>query len=65
MDNKAREQYLVTQPVTPRPERVESEPLPTLTHVEITVIAVFVLLVAYAVWHIIRDVKKSPPKDKS
>jgi len=65
MDNKAREQYLATQPVAPRAERVAQEPLPTLTHVEITVILVFVLLVVYAVWRIIQDVKKSPPKDKS
>ena len=65
MDNKAYEKYTATQPVAPRSERVAQEPLPTLTGVEITVIAVFVLLVAYAVWHIIRDVKKSPPTDKS
>ena len=48
MDNKAREQYLASQPVTPRPERVEPEPLPDLTHVEITVIAIFAVAVVYA-----------------
>jgi hypothetical protein len=66
MDNKAYEQYKATQPVAPRPERVDAEPLPTLTSVEITVIAVFVLLVVYAVYRVIRDlVKKSSHTDKS
>ena len=66
MDNKAREQYLATQPVTPRAERVAAEPLPTLTSVEITVVAVIVVLAVYAVYHIIRDiVKKSSHTDKS
>ena len=65
MDNKAYEKYTATQPVVPRPERVESEPLPTLTGVEITVVLVFVVLVVYAILRIIRDVKKSSPKDKS
>jgi len=66
MDNKAREQYLATQPVAPRAERVAAEPLPTLGTVEITVVLVFAVLVVYAVWRIIRDiVNKSPPKDKS
>ena len=55
MDNKAREQYLASQPVVPRPERVEPEPLPELTTVEITVIIVFAVAVVYAVWRIIRD----------
>ena len=57
MDNKAREQYLATQPVTPRPPRVEAEPWPELTQVEITVIIVFAVAVIYAVYRIIR-----PPK---
>jgi hypothetical protein len=57
MDNKAREQYLASQPVAPRPERVEAEPLPTLTHTEITVIIVFAVLVAYALYRMFR-----PPK---
>ena len=57
MDNKAREQYLASQPVVPRPERVAAEPLPELTTVEITVIAVFVVLVAYALYRMFR-----PPK---
>ena len=48
MDNRAYEQYKATQPVTPRPERVEPEPLPNLTHVEITVIIVFAVAVIYA-----------------
>ena len=65
MDNKAYEQYKATQPVVPRPERVTAEPLPTLTSVEITVIAVFVLLVAYVLYRVIRDLVKSSPKDKS
>ena len=50
MDNRAYEKYTATQPVAPRPERVESEPLPTLTGVEITVILVIVALAVYAVW---------------
>ena len=57
MDNKAREQYLATQPVTPRPERVAAEPLPELTHVEITIIIVFAVAVIYAFFRIFR-----PPK---
>ena len=58
MDNRAYEQYKATQPVAPRSERVEPEPLPTLTGVEITVIVVFVALVVYAVWRVIRDILK-------
>ena len=61
MDNKAREQYLASQPVTPRPERVAAEPWPELTHVEITVILVFAVAVVYAVYRIVRDLRK-PPK---
>ena len=61
MDNKAREQYLASQPVTPRPERVEAQPLPELTTVEITVIIVFAVAVIYAVYRIVRDLRK-PPK---
>ena len=57
MDNKAREQYLASQPVTPRPQRVEAEPWPTLSTVEITVIIVFAVAVIYAIFRIIR-----PPK---
>ena len=57
MDNKAREQYLASQPVTPRPERVAAEPWPELTTVEITVVIVFAIAVIYAVYRIIR-----PPK---
>ena len=58
MDNKAREQYLATQPVTPRLERVASEPLPTLTGVEVAVFTVFVILAVYAVWRIIRNINR-------
>ena len=61
MDNKAREQYLASQPVTPRPERVEAQPLPELTTVEITVIIVFAIAVVYAVYCIFKDNTK-PPK---
>ena len=61
MDNKAREQYLATQPVEPRAERVAAEPLPDLTTTEITVIIVFAVAVVYAIWRIIRDINK-PPK---
>ena len=61
MDNKAREQYLASQPVTPRPQRVEAEPMPTLTGVEITVIIVFAVAVIYAVYCIFKDHIK-PPK---
>ena len=57
MDNKAREQYLASQPVVPRPQRVEAEPLPTLTGVEITVIIVFAVAVVYAFVRMFR-----PPK---
>jgi len=57
MDNKAREQYLASQPVTPRAERVQAEPLPELTHTEITVITVFAVLVAYALYRIFRSNK--------
>ena len=58
MDNKAYEQYKAAQPVVPRPERVESEPLPTLTGVEITVILVFVALAVYSVYRVIRNINK-------
>jgi hypothetical protein len=57
MDNKAREQYLASQPVTPRTERVAAEPLPDLSTVEITVITVFAVLVAYALYRIFRSNK--------
>ena len=58
MDNRAYEQYLASQPVTPRAERVQAEPLPELTTVEITVIAVFAVLVVYALYRIFRDLRK-------
>ena len=48
MDNKAYEQYKATQPVAPRPQRVEAEPLPALSTVEITVIIIFAVAVVYA-----------------
>ena len=57
MDNRAYEQYKATQPVTPRAERVQAEPLPELTTVEITVIIVFAIAVIYAFFRIFR-----PPK---
>ena len=57
MDNKAYEQYKATQPVTPRAERVQAEPLPELTHIEITVIIVFAVAVVYAFVRMFR-----PPK---
>ena len=57
MDNRAYEQYKATQPVTPRAERVQAEPLPELTTVEITVIIVFAVLVAYALYRIFRSHK--------
>ena len=57
MDNKAREQYLASQPVVPRPPRVEPEPWPELTQVEITVIIVFAVAVVYAIFRMFR-----PPK---
>ena len=55
MDNRAYEQYKATQPVVPRPQRVEPEPLPTLTTVEITVIIIFAVAVVYAIYRIIKD----------
>ena len=61
MDNKAREQYLASQPVTPRAERIQAEPTPALTQVEITVIIVFAIAVVYAVYCIFKDNTK-PPK---
>ena len=61
MDNKAYEQYIASQPVTPRPPRVEAEPWPELNTTEITVIIVFALAVIYAVYCIVRDLRK-PPK---
>ena len=57
MDNRAYEQYKATQPVTPRAERIQAEPLPELTGVEITVIIVFAVAVIYAVYRMFR-----PPK---
>lgn len=66
MDNRAYEQYKATQPVEPKPQRIEPEPLPALGTVEITAIAVIVLLAVYAVYHMIKDlVKKSSHTDKS
>ena len=66
MDNRAYEQYKATQPVESRPQRIEPEPLPTLTGIEITAIAVIVTLAVYAVYRVIKDlVKKSSPTDKS
>ena len=57
MDNRAYEQYKATQPVTPRAERVQAQPWPELTHVEITVIIVFAVAVIYAFVRMFR-----PPK---
>ena len=58
MDNRAYEQYKATQPVTPRAERVQAEPLPDLTTTEITVIIIFAVAVVYAVYRIIQDLRK-------
>ena len=60
MDNRAYEQYKATQPVTPRAERIQADPLPELTTVEITVILVFVAMVVYAIYRIVRDIGKPP-----
>ena len=62
MNNKgqAYEQYIASQPVVPRPPRVEPEPMPALSQVEITVIIVFALAVIYAVYCIVRDHNKPP-----
>ena len=66
MDNRAYEQYKATQPVAPRPERVEPEPLPALGTVEITAIAVIATLAVYAVYRVIKDLVKKPSHtDKS
>jgi hypothetical protein len=66
MDNRAYEQYKATQPVAPRLERVEPEPLPDLTGIEITFIIVCVTAVVYAVSRIIWDLVKKPSHtDKS
>ena len=58
MDNRAYEQYKAQQPVTPRAERIQDEPLPDLTTTEITFIIVCVTAVVYAIWRIIRDINK-------
>ena len=60
MDNRAYEQYKATQPVEPRPQRIEPEPLPALGTVEITAIAVIVTLAVYAVYRVIKDLVKKP-----
>jgi hypothetical protein len=60
MDNKAYEKYTATQSVVPRPPRVEPEPQPALTTIEITVIIIFTVAVIYAVYRIIRDIHKPP-----
>jgi hypothetical protein len=60
MDNKAYEQYKASQPVVPRPQRIEPEPQPALSQVEITVIIIFAVAVIYAVYRIIRDIRKPP-----
>ncbi len=62
MNNKgqAYEQYIAQQPVVPRPPRVEPEPWPSLSQVEITVIIIFAVAVIYAVYRIIRDIRKPP-----
>jgi hypothetical protein len=60
MDNKAYEKYQAQQPVVPRPPRVEPEPMPALSQVEITVIIIFAVAVIYAVYRIIRDIRKPP-----
>ena len=66
MDNRAYEQYKATQPVEPRPQRIEPEPLPTLTGIEITAIAVIATLAVYAVYRVIKDLVKKPSHtDKS
>lgn len=48
MDNRAYEQYKATQPAAPMPQRIQPEPLPELTQVEITVVIVFAVVVVYA-----------------
>lgn len=62
MNNKgaAYERYQAQQPVTPRPERVEPEPWDGLNTVEITVLAVFVIALIYAVYRIIQNLVKKP-----
>jgi len=62
MNNKgqAYEQYIASQPVVPRPPRVEPEPMPSLSQVEITVIIIFAVAVLYAVYRIVRDHNKPP-----
>ena len=57
MDNNAYEQYKAQQPVTPRLERVVTEPWPELTGVEITVIVIFAIAVVYAVYLVFRPTK--------
>ncbi len=54
MDNRAYEQYKATQPAAPMPQRIQAEPLPELTTVEITVILVFAVAVIYALYRLFR-----------
>ena len=54
MDNRAYEQYRATQPLEPMPQRIQAEPLPELTTVEITVILVFAVAVIYALYRLFR-----------
>ena len=57
MDNRAYEQYKATQPVEPMPQRIQAEPLPELTTVEITVISAFAILVGYALYRLFQKKK--------
>ena len=59
MNNKgqAYEQYIASQPVIPRPERVEPEPWDGLNTVEITIIVIFAIAVVYAVHRLFRLTK--------
>ncbi len=57
MDNRAYEQYRATQPAEQMPQRIQAEPLPELTTVEITVISAFAILVGYALYRLFQKKK--------
>ncbi len=57
MDNRAYEQYRATQPAEQMPQRIQAEPLPELTTVEITVILAFAILVVYALYRLFQKKK--------
>lgn len=58
MDNKAYSQYQATQPKFSAPERAEAPPPLELSTVEITILVVFIALVIWAIYRIIKNFRK-------